>query len=136
MSIHWTPDLSLNLPEIDRQHQELFRRVDQLVEAMRLGQGKAQIRGVLAFLRSYVVEHLALEESIMEQNRYPELEAHRAEHRTFVQNLERLEVEHTATGATTALVLAVNRSVVDWLRAHVLKSDRALGVFLNSRRLP
>jgi hemerythrin len=134
MAIQWTPDLSVNVPEIDRQHQELFRRVDLLVEAMRLGRGKAEVGGVLAFLRGYVVEHFALEERTMEKKGYPELEAHRAEHRTFLQSIERLEVEHAANGATTALVLAVNQSVVGWLRAHVSRSDRSLGAFLSSRR--
>jgi hemerythrin-like metal-binding protein len=135
MAIQWTPDLSVNVPEIDRQHQELFRRVDLLVEAMRMGRGRAEVGSLVSFLELYVAEHFALEEQYMETNGYPRLAAHRAEHRTFTREFQRLKDEHDATGATTALVLAVNQSVAGWLRSHISRNDRLLGAFWAARRL-
>jgi len=135
MAIQWTPDLAVNVPEIDRQHQELFRRVDLLVEAMRMGRGRAEVGSLVSFLELYVAEHFALEEQYMETNGYPHLAAHRAEHQTFTREFQRLKDEHAATGATTALVLAVNQSVAGWLRSHIARNDRLLGAFWAAQRI-
>ncbi|MHB9035807.1 MAG: hemerythrin domain-containing protein, partial [Armatimonadota bacterium] len=57
MAVQWTPDLAVGVREIDDQHRELFKRVNDLLEAMSKGKGRDEIAKVVAFLGNYVVTH-------------------------------------------------------------------------------
>jgi hemerythrin len=136
MPIQWTQDLATSVPDIDRQHQEIFQRLHLLVEAMRQGAGKSEVSGLIDFLGTYVAEHFALEERYMQSSGYPDLAAHRAEHQAFARDFEHVKAEHDQTGPSTSLVLALNQSVAGWLRTHIARTDRALGAYWIARRRP
>ncbi len=129
MTLQWTDALTLGVPEIDAQHQELFRRVERLVDAVGRGD-HSEVGPLLAFLHEYAVTHFGAEEALMREARYPGLRVHRAEHAKFVESLAALERDHAAEGATTALVHRLERQVCDWLRDHVYLTDGALGRYL------
>lgn len=63
--IDWTEDLSVGVAEIDRQHQELFFQVNQLLEACHQAKGKEAVGKIVGFLENYVVRHSAKEEDYM-----------------------------------------------------------------------
>jgi hemerythrin len=133
MAISWDPTLVLGIPEIDAQHQELFRRLDALLSAIRGGSSKAEVGNTLAFLGEYAVEHFSGEERIMEELLYPGLADHRAEHRIFAAEFRALLAEHHRDGPTASLVIRVNTQLTSWLRSHVYRTDRALADFLRSQ---
>ena len=51
----WTPDLSVHVQEIDDQHQELFRKFNEVGEAVWDGRGKDEIGKLIDFLADYLV---------------------------------------------------------------------------------
>lgn len=130
MAISWDPSLAVGVPAIDRQHVELFDRLDRLLEAARAGRSAAEVGRLLGFLEDYVVTHFGAEEGLMEARGYPELAAHRAEHARFADDLAALLREFLDDGATTLLVVHVNARVTAWLREHIYRADQALGRFL------
>jgi hemerythrin len=134
VTIQWTPDLAVGVTSIDEQHQELFTRVNQLIEATSLGVGRTEVANVVRFLAEYVVLHFASEEEEMAQHAFPGLAAHQEEHRAFIQDFARLVKDYRAHGATTTVLAALNRRVAAWLLNHVARSDRAFGVFLQGAR--
>lgn len=71
MAIQWDPSLSVGVKQIDEQHQELFRRVNELVDAMHRGRSQAQLGEMLSFLSVYVVQHFGAEEKLMSERWYP-----------------------------------------------------------------
>ncbi len=129
MGLQWTSALALGVPEIDQQHRELFRRVDQLLEGMLEGE-RGEVAKLLGFLGQYVITHFGAEEELMRARGYPGYADHKAEHDLFLECLARLEEEHRTTGLTSRLVVRVNRQVADWLRDHVYLTDAALGRWL------
>ena len=133
MPLAWNATLSVGVTQIDEQHQELFRRVDRLLDAM-LKQDRAEVARLLAFLQEYVVVHFGTEEALMRERSYPSYRDHLEEHRRFTRDLERLRGEHDASGATAALVHKVRREVCDWLTSHVCVTDVALGRYLQRKR--
>lgn len=133
MSLQWTPDLAVGVIEIDDQHKELFARVNSLLDAMRQGQGKEQVENTVAFLADYVVTHFAAEERYMLRLRYPDYEAHRKEHEDFIDDFARIKKELQVGGASTSLVIEINRRVGAWLSGHIRRTDKALGAFLSSK---
>jgi hemerythrin len=129
MTIAWDPRLTVGFRTIDEQHQELFRRVNALLEAMQRGAGKDVVGSTIDFLKQYVVEHFAAEQSLMTRYRYPGFAVHEREHEDFVAQFLRFAAD-AEKGINSVLVLKLNQFLCGWLRQHIGNSDRALGQFL------
>jgi len=132
MAFEWTTDISTGVPEIDKQHQELFKRINDLLEACQQQKGKEEVGRFLVFLEEYVIEHFNAEEKIMTGRRYPGLSAHKQEHEHFKQRIATIKKEFLEFGATIHVVLLAVRTAGDWLVSHIRKTDKALGEFLKS----
>ena len=133
MAIEWTPDLAVGDPTIDAQHQELFRRIDSLLEAMHRGEGKTEVLKLLDYLGTYVVEHFGAEQRAMVAIGDLGYASHKAEHDGFVADYQALRASYQENGANTALVIEINRRVCAWLRIHIARTDKKLGKLLRER---
>lgn len=131
--MEWTPDLSVGVEEIDEQHRELFRRINQLVEAVKKSECKYIIGGVMKFLHEYAVEHFGDEEAIMSRHGYPGYRAHRAQHAGFIEGLAAMEEELRNETSSYTRSVYTNQMVVDWIINHISKLDKELGRYLKSR---
>jgi hemerythrin len=130
LSIVWTDDLATGIDEIDEQHRELYLQVAALHEAMKSG-AVGQAREIIAYLRRYAVDHFATEEEAMRAVRYPGLEAHRGEHRRFVEEYER-HAERIAARASPTAIVELSSWLSGWLRGHVRGADREMAAFLRT----
>ena len=133
MGVQWTPDLSVGVELIDNQHKELFRRVNDLLEASSQGRGKEEIGRLIQFLADYVVTHFAAEERTMARYGYSGLSAHRAEHNKFVRDFTDLAQSYQVGGVSSSLVITLQSKVVGWLINHIGKSDKVLGAFIQQQ---
>ncbi len=131
--IHWSPSLAVGVPEIDAQHQELFRRADRLVAALR-GGDRGEVGPLLRYLRAYVAEHFATEERFMHEIDYPGLEGHRAVHLAFREELAAMIAEYERKGATPLVAQTIHDWLSDWLRRHVSGLDIEIGRFAAAKR--
>ncbi|MFO0583472.1 MAG: bacteriohemerythrin [Anaeromyxobacter sp.] len=131
MALQWDKSLAVGVKLIDEQHQELFRRVNTLLESMLKNQGKAEIEKLLGFLAQYVVDHFAAEEKLMNQYKYPDLPKHKQAHVDFVKKFGELKAAFDKDGATPTVTIELNRFVGGWLREHIGRTDTALGKFLH-----
>jgi hemerythrin len=126
MQISWTPSLATGVAEVDRQHKELFARVNQLSEAMRQGKGRAEIGQTLDFLGQYVVRHFTEEEKYMDELRCPAAAANRAAHQEFLATFKTLRKRFDDDGGSTTLVLEISDTLFDWLTKHIRAIDTQL----------
>lgn len=133
MAIRWDATLAMDVPEIDRQHEEIFARLHLLLEAIRGGSSREEVGRMLVFLGDHVVTHFKVEEDLMTGVAFPRLPSHRAEHERFVRDLAVLTAEHTRDGPSPSLVLRVNSRVSEWLREHIHRADRELANYLHAR---
>lgn len=130
MAIRWTEDLAVGVGSIDRQHQEIFERVDDLLAAIGRGEGKDRIEGTLRFLQEYVATHFRAEETLMRERGYPDLVAHLALHAEFEESLARLKERHAREGVTGPMILEVVAVLTSWLERHIAVEDKKIGAFL------
>jgi hemerythrin len=133
MAITWDDSLVMGVAELDRQHRELFTRLDALLEAIRRGSSRDEVSHTLTFLREYVAQHFAAEEELMRGLGFPGHDGHRDEHASFTRDFVGLEEEHRRDGASPSLVLRVNVWLTGWLREHIYRTDRQLGEFMKAR---
>jgi hemerythrin len=133
MAIQWTSDLAVGVAALDDQHKELFSTVDKLLNAMKAGHGREEIGKIIAFLEKYVVKHFGNEEQVMKLYGYPEFKDHKAMHDQFIKEFGQLKKGFSSNGASTSLAIQVQKQVVDWLKNHIGKVDKALGGFMIAR---
>ncbi len=131
--IEWTEELATGSTEIDRQHKEIFSRINKLLDACNLGKGRDEVSDVLKFLDDYVVSHFDEEEQYMLKYNYPAYAEHKAKHLEFTKNYILLKKQVEAEGPCLNSVLTTNRLVVDWLIHHIRKVDTQLGAFLKTK---
>lgn len=129
MALLWTANLKTGIDWQDEQHQELFDRIGKLIDGMTKGAGKDEISELFSFLDSYVVKHFGQEEEKMKKLNYPDKDSHLAEHKTYVDEIRNLE-ERVKENIDTKLLIDTQKTVVDWLRSHIGKTDKALALFL------
>jgi hemerythrin-like metal-binding protein len=122
------------VPELDREHLELVRQLDELGLAMKKGRGRETLARLLAFLRRHVDKHFRDEEELMVARGYPEYPEHRAQHDLFRSRLAEQEQRFARRPQDRALVLEVHGWVMRWLAEHTISADGRLGDFLRERK--
>lgn len=90
MDLIWDKMWSVGVDKIDRQHKELFNRINLLVCSMKSAKGKEEMITTLNFLEEYVIRHFNDEEEIQKKNNYPNYEIQHKEHEIFKNNLKEL----------------------------------------------
>jgi hemerythrin len=131
--INWHADLSVNVTEIDRQHQKLIAMINELHEAMKLGKGKEVLGKILESLSDYTVTHFTLEEQYFAQFGYPDAAAHIKEHAAFVQKVT--EFKQGFDEGRILLSMDIMSFLTDWLMVHIKGSDKKYSSFFNEKGL-
>ena len=133
--MEWNEKFSTGISTIDSQHKELFRRINNLVVAIKEHRCKAEIDGTIKFLDDYARVHFAEEEKYMRDTNYGGMEEQKADHRRYLSALTELKTEASlprVPGSTYDLSATTNQVVVDWIIDHILKLDMRFGAYLKS----
>ena len=117
----WTADLATGNGMIDQDHKHLIALVNKLNDAMVSGKGNAVLGPILDELIAYTVSHFGREERLMQQIRYTDYSAHKAEHEKLVGEVQELRGKF-ASGALT-LSSKVYLFLCDWLNTHIKSAD-------------
>lgn len=133
MALVWNDSLLTGVEVIDRQHQELFGRINKLLEASSQGKGKEVIGETFQFMENYIVDHFGMEERLMVKNSYPEYSNHKSYHDNYIKELSLLKKQLDIEGSGLNLVVQTNKLLVDWWINHINKVDKALGAFLKGK---
>lgn len=129
MSIAWTPDLSVGVEHIDDQHKIWFEKANGLFEAGKEHRTKEYINTMLDFLDDYTKQHFKDEEAYMEEIRYPEMDAQKKAHASFVNELAKLKSEYDKTNGNILVILNANKMVINWLTNHIRTMDKKIGEY-------
>jgi len=127
----WKASYKINIRGVDDDHSILVGLVDELEEAVLAGRGKSIVADILDRLVVYVKLHFAREERLMRAHRYPELEAHCAEHDGFARKV--VEYQDDYHQGRAELSGEVLRFLSNWVVSHILGVDQKLGPYLHER---
>ncbi len=119
--VEWSTALSVNDPDLDRQHQRLIGFINTFHEAMVSRQPLSIIGELLDKLISYALSHFRYEEDRMRAANYPQLDEHLAEH---VSMLERARGMQRQFQQGTLTQLDFMKLLKDWLTDHILTNDK------------
>jgi hemerythrin len=127
----WRPEYSVNIAELDCQHQNLLRIIQNLHYAIAAGHGQEVIEAVLASVVNYTIYHFATEENLMQQYGFPGTAAHRIEHNALTLQISCIQREHSAGKPDAAECFL--RFLQQWLEEHMLKRDKEYVQFLRCK---
>jgi hemerythrin len=126
----WTQeDYGTNVDVCDKQHQELFSRVNALNDAVSVG-SRPEIGDRFDHLVDYIVEHFQTEERLMEQRGYSGLEEHRLEHDNLVNTCIDLQGRFYAN--EVEIEDGTMSFIKNWLDHHIPIIDRSYGPALSN----
>lgn len=128
MLLRWTEQMSVGDKELDDHHRTLIRLVNDLNDAMRLGQGRDAVGKVLDELADYARWHFEAEEKRFLATDYPGKDKHLELHRTMLAKVDDLR-EQDAAGKRF-LTMEVLQFLQDWLTEHIMKTDKTYARYL------
>ena len=131
--INWNDSLSVHVAEIDQQHKKLIEMINELNDAMKVGKGKDVLEKIVNNLIGYTATHFKTEENYFAKFGYPDTENHKKEHAAFVQ-----KVSDFKTGFETgklAVTIEVMSFLSDWLKNHIMGTDKKYASFFNEKGL-
>ena len=131
--ITWNDSLSVNVAEIDRQHKKLIDMINELNDAMKVGKGKEVLGKIVSGLVSYTVTHFKTEERYFDQLGYPETDSHKKEHVAFVEKVT--DLKNKFETRNLLLTIEVMDFLSDWLRGHIMGTDKKYSGFFNENGL-
>ncbi|HQD31880.1 MAG: bacteriohemerythrin [Acetivibrionales bacterium] len=132
MAIAWTPDLSVGVENIDEQHKIWFEKANELFEAGKQQRAKEYINTMIDFLDEYTKKHFSDEESYMEEIGYPELDAQKKAHASFINDLAKLKKDYNDGGGNLLVILNANKMVINWLTNHIRHMDKKIGDYVKT----
>ncbi len=136
--MQWTDRLATGINTIDSQHKELFKRIDNLVLAIKQHRCKSEIDGMIKFLDDYARVHFSEEEKHMRETHYEGLEEQREDHAKYLAALAELKEQASlprVQGSSYDLSATTNQVVVDWIVAHIMRLDMKFGEYLKGKGL-
>jgi hemerythrin len=130
--IQWTDAQAVHVPEVDEEHQALFRLCDDLRRAVARQAAPRELQSILDQLITHTAGHFAHEEREMRAAGYAHYAWHRRQHRTALAQVARLDrrIRRGDRGAASELLEFLG----GWLNDHIGIADRMLGAFLRNRR--
>lgn len=127
--IKWNDELSVNISEIDRQHQQLIIMINELHSAMLQGRGKQMLGKIMKGLSEYIDEHFATEEKYFARFNYPETKNHVREHAEFIEKINGFK-QDLLRGKQDITIEMID-FLSEWLSNHILIIDKQYEQYLH-----
>lgn len=126
IGIQWIERLlSCGVDDIDAQHRQLIRKVNDLAQAAAGGQARESIAEMLGFLGDYAATHFACEEEEFARRRCAPraCAANRVAHRQFLEQLTTARRDFEQGGTPAALQQKLESWLMNWLIHHIKTVD-------------
>jgi hemerythrin len=129
--ITWNEELSVGIESIDNQHKKLIDLVNAFYDSITEASSKVKILELIQELKKYTVYHFSTEEKYMKEYDFAYYEAHKKEHDAFVKTV--LDFEERYKTGKLILSLEITGFIKDWIKKHILGTDKKYTPLLKSK---
>ncbi|MBU1248984.1 MAG: hemerythrin family protein [Proteobacteria bacterium] len=126
----WHEDYSVGVKKIDDEHKRLVEMLNTAFFAIQDMREQEALPELVDDMRAYAMHHFATEEMFMKHYHYPEAEAHIMKHNDFMVYVATADNALTTVRNLTLDPAKVFKYIADWLREHIMETDKELGRFL------
>lgn len=126
--IAWKDSYKIDVDFIDKEHQQLFTRMNKLLELCEREEKSVWVcREGVKYLRNHTMEHFEHEEAYMRSIQHSEYEIHKRLHDDFrYKTLPALEVEMEETGYSLESIRHFLGVCLGWVVAHTQTEDQVI----------
>ena len=124
------PEQAVHVPEIDAEHQEMFRAAADLRQALLDGDKTGHVDLLCRRLAAELSGHFSHEERLMRDAEYPAYTWHERQHRTARAKMAALE--HDVQRGDRQGMFDSLEALAVWMRDHTSVADRMVGSYLRN----
>ncbi len=129
--IEWKDEYSVGVQILDDDHKKLVQLLNQFSTAYDYAMSESFERKALEDLIDYTKTHFSREEQIMEENGYPDVENHKAQHKKMIAQVETFVELYNLKGHDA--LEEVSNFLTKWLINHINGTDKQYTEHLNNR---
>lgn len=133
----WKEKYRIGVPLIDKQHEELFKRVSIFIQTIRQDSAwetkLESIKESMAFMQEYVVVHFDAEEAYQEKINYPDMANHKKAHTQFKASVNEYVQRVQQEGYSEDLLKEFGGKLMAWLIMHVAATDQKIGDYVEGQ---
>lgn len=118
---------------IDRQHEEIYEKFDDLSDQLERSGDAEILRRTLDYLVQYVNIHFDFEETAMKAYGYPHRVEHMTAHLVLRENARALRDEAASEGPSPDLVERARQLLAEALFAHIGEHDLKMAGYLKQK---
>ncbi len=119
----WREEYETGIAEIDRQHRQLVRILEDLHTAMSQNKGREVLGNTLRHLAVYTATHFRTEEGLMQRENFPGLADHQRKHRKLMAEIT--NVQNNWDSGKLSITPETLSFLWRWLQNHILEDDMA-----------
>lgn len=127
--ITWKDEYSVGIEQIDEEHKAFIGMINKAYDMADNFDDQKVFAQLADDMRCYAWVHFATEEGLMIEHTYPNSQEHKAQHAEFFEMAKNAESTLLIRPTQTIKYLA------DWLKNHILITDKEFGEFLMSKGL-
>ncbi|MFC5312962.1 bacteriohemerythrin [Azospirillum rugosum] len=127
--VAWDEKMSVGVAVLDDDHRKLIDMFNGLLKTGIAEKDRESLSGLLGGLNDYTKVHFAREEDLMERQGYPNLEQHRAAHRYFIDEVQKLCQDNDDSNE---MMLRIDLILLlkEWLIEHIQNVDAQYTPFM------
>jgi hemerythrin len=118
----WKAEYSVNIKEIDQQHQGLFEIINNLIKVINSKPNDEQVAGIIKQIVEYKKVHFATEEKYFHQFNFEGTAEHEAAHQLFNDTLTNIQSKYQED--VYGFAFALVDFLEDWLIHHLMNMDQ------------
>lgn len=128
----WNEEFNLGHGAIDAQHQGLLGLINQLHEALSMGESRSVLSEIFGSLKAYAKEHFHAEEELMQISQFPGRQEHLQLHARFAEKVDHLFLQFLQS-ASFIIGIELLRFLREWVEEHVQEADQAYMLHLQAQ---
>jgi len=126
--MNWNENLSVKIKSIDEQHKKLIDLINDFYINIQNRSNNENISELIRGMKKYTETHFVTEERYMKRFNYPDFNAHKKEHYSFLNKVTDLEVKFNS--GKLIVSYEITGFLKEWLRNHILVIDKKYSDFL------
>ena len=131
--MEWKDEYDIGILEIDEQHRELFKMVNNIKKSILKGVSPQQIiKTVFTDIVDYTQKHFTSEEALMKKMHFPGIDIQKRQHKQLITDIVRKLKEMKAGTQHNPIIMYTFLN--QWLLNHIITEDQKLREFVYKRR--
>ncbi|PCI38101.1 MAG: cyclic nucleotide-binding protein [Rhodospirillaceae bacterium] len=127
-TLEWLDEFLIGIPDMDDQHKKLFQLANGVLKCLNTNAGRPAITQAMDTLLESSKQHFALEEELLNEEIYPDLEAHSGFHTKLISEIE--EIASRLNKGKTISCQEFHNFFLSWIVFHILNEDRKYAKFI------